>query len=387
MKRKSAIKILRPALVGDADAMQRFTREAENASKLLHPNVASIFDFGETPDGMVYLAMEFIEGESLQALLEREGLLPPMLVADLIAQAASALQAAHDKGILHRDVKPDNLMVSRTDDGRYLVKLVDFGIARTVDGGATKVTRTGFAVGTPAYMSPEQLSGDTLDARSDIYSLALVAFVMMTGREAFGAVSAKDALITRLTSRPQRLADVWPDTPWPAVLQSVFDKGLAPDVSDRYSRVIDFASELADAVQVAPTVTAPMPAMSQRPIAFTPSATIAQRPRSQEIPIARPIGMPPARRGGFLPWILIVVVVVLGTYWYGSQQPSGSARQIADLLRPVLGKVYDPVKDSRARNAVPDQPATTKSRSKRKSVVPAAPSTPSVPTDTSTNNQ
>ena len=181
MKRKSAIKVMRPALVDDHEALQRFTREAENASKLSHPNVASIFDFGETSDGIVFLAMEFIEGESLHALLEREKALHPLVAADVIGQSADALQAAHDIGILHRDLKPDNLMLTKRADGTYLVKLVDFGIARTMDNTATRVTRTGFAVGTPEYMSPEQLAGDVLDARSDQYALALVAFAAKTG--------------------------------------------------------------------------------------------------------------------------------------------------------------------------------------------------------------
>ncbi|MBX9857346.1 MAG: serine/threonine protein kinase, partial [Gemmatimonadaceae bacterium] len=136
MKRKSAIKIMRPALVHEPEALQRFTREAENASKISHPNVASIFDFGETDEGLVYLAMEFIDGESLSATLKREVAMHPVVAADIIAQAADALQAAHDLGILHRDIKPDNVMVSQRNDGTFVVKLVDFGIARTMDRGA-----------------------------------------------------------------------------------------------------------------------------------------------------------------------------------------------------------------------------------------------------------
>jgi serine/threonine-protein kinase len=133
MKRKSAIKIMRPGLVGDVEALQRFTREAENASQLSHPNIAAIFDFGETPDGVVYLAMEYVDGPSLAGRLEEAMALHPDVAADILGQAADALQAAHDFNMLHRDIKPDNIMLGLRADGTYMVKLVDFGIARTMD--------------------------------------------------------------------------------------------------------------------------------------------------------------------------------------------------------------------------------------------------------------
>ncbi|MBL0170086.1 MAG: serine/threonine protein kinase [Gemmatimonadaceae bacterium] len=248
MKRKSAIKIMRPSLVGEVEALQRFTREAENASQLSHPNIAAIFDFGETADGVVYLAMEYVDGYSLAGKLQESAALHPDVAADILGQAADALQAAHDLNMLHRDIKPDNIMLGKRADGTYLVKLVDFGIARTMDGSDQKVTRTGFAVGTPQYMSPEQLAGDTLDARSDQYSLALVAFFSLTGKQAFPAESSKESLIARLTSRPQTLQNAKQDVQWPDTLQEVFDRALAPEPSDRYATVSDFAHALSGAI-------------------------------------------------------------------------------------------------------------------------------------------
>lgn len=248
MKRKSAIKIMRPSLVGEVDALQRFTREAEHASQLSHPNIAAIFDFGETTDGVVYLAMEFVDGESLAAKLQQYVALHPDVAADILGQAADALQAAHDVNMLHRDIKPDNIMLGKRADGTYMVKLVDFGIARSMDGSDQRVTRTGFAVGTPQYMSPEQLAGETLDARSDQYSLALVAFFALTGQQAFPAESSKESLIARLTSRPQTLQNAKQDVQWPDALQEVFDRGLAPEPSDRFATVSDFAHALSGAI-------------------------------------------------------------------------------------------------------------------------------------------
>lgn len=257
MKRKSAIKIMRRALVGDVEALQRFTREAENASQIAHPNVAAIFDFGETTDGLVYLAMEFVDGYSLAGKLGKDLALHPDVAADILGQAADALQAAHDLGILHRDLKPDNIMLAKRPDGTYMVKLVDFGIARTMDGGDQKVTRTGFAIGTPAYMSPEQLAGDVLDARSDQYSLALVAFMALTGKDAFPAESSKESLIARLTSRPRTLQEAKDDVRWPAALQAIFDRALSPEPTDRFPTVSDFAHALSGAISaMTPTQTA-----------------------------------------------------------------------------------------------------------------------------------
>ena len=172
----------------DPDAIARFNREAANASRLNHPNVCGIYDFGETPEGLIYLAMEFIEGDSLTSLIEKNGSLPAPRAASIIHQAADALAVAHDHGIVHRDLKPDNIMIAKGRDGSDLVKVVDFGIAKASSSDAQKVTKTGLVVGTPEYMSPEQLAGDKLDGRSDIYSLGLVAFNCLTGVLPFPAI-------------------------------------------------------------------------------------------------------------------------------------------------------------------------------------------------------
>jgi serine/threonine-protein kinase len=134
MGRRSAIKVMNPSMVHDPDAVARFNREASNASRITHPNVCAIYDFGETPDGLIYLAMEFVEGEPLTDLLEREGMLPPERAGRIFLQAADALQAAHDLGIVHRDLKPDNMMIARGRRGEDIVKVVDFGIAKAVGG-------------------------------------------------------------------------------------------------------------------------------------------------------------------------------------------------------------------------------------------------------------
>jgi serine/threonine protein kinase len=158
MKRKCAVKLLNPELAGDAGALKRFMREAANASRIDHPNVVTIYDFGEMPNRNAFLAMEFIEGESLRKRIERQASMPRDVMASIVRQTASALQAAHVLGIVHRDLKPDNIMLVERE-GELRVKVVDFGIAKA-KSDKTKVTATGAIVGTPDYMSPEQLLAD-----------------------------------------------------------------------------------------------------------------------------------------------------------------------------------------------------------------------------------
>ncbi|MGH7696579.1 MAG: protein kinase domain-containing protein [Gemmatimonadaceae bacterium] len=252
MKRKSALKVMREALTSDPVAVSRFHREAENASQISHPNVAAVYDFGETPNGLVYIAMEYVPGEPLSDILEEEGSLNPARAADIIGQAADALSAAHALGILHRDLKPDNIMLTSTRWGTDLVKLVDFGISRAMASATQQFTSTGIIVGTPDYMSPEQFTGDNLDTRSDQYSLALIAYYSLTGTFPFPSGSSKEALLTRLTTSPRKLAEARPDVEWPASLQLTLDRALALNASDRYDEVHEFGREFETAVAEMP---------------------------------------------------------------------------------------------------------------------------------------
>ena len=248
MGRKSALKVMHPGMMHDADAISRFNREAANASRISHPNVAAIYDFGETPEGLIYLAMEYIDGDSLTAVVHRAGALPVRRAAEIVRQAGDALTVAHEMGIVHRDLKPDNIMIARGREGTDLVKIVDFGIAKAGDVASQKVTRTGMVVGTPEYMSPEQLSGDPLDGRSDLYSLGLVAFNMLTGTLPFPSDSAQRAMIMRLMERPKTLTEMAPGVRWPEEVQAVMDRALARESADRHATAMEFGRALHDAL-------------------------------------------------------------------------------------------------------------------------------------------
>ena len=248
MGRRCAIKIMAQSMMNDADAISRFNREAANASRISHPHVCAVYDFGETREGLIYLAMEYIEGKSLSALLDEGGSMPLPRATGIITQCADALQAAHDLGIVHRDLKPDNIMVM-TARGRDIVKVVDFGIAKATDAKSSgqKVTKTGLVVGTPEYMSPEQLSGDPCDGRSDLYSLALVFYRMITGKLPFEADTAQETMIKRLTDEPLPLALARPDLRFPVLLQTVLNRSLTRSPADRYATAVEFGRDLATA--------------------------------------------------------------------------------------------------------------------------------------------
>ncbi|HUQ80255.1 MAG TPA: protein kinase [Gemmatimonadaceae bacterium] len=301
MKRRCAVKVMRPQLMSDPVAVVRFNREAENASQISHPNVCAVYDFGETANGLIYLAMEFIDGEPLSRTLEQESSLIPVRAADIISQTADALSAAHGLGILHRDLKPDNIMIAKSRAGTDHVKIVDFGIARVMSKESQQLTSTGIAVGTPEYMSPEQFAGDTLDARTDIYSLALVGYHVLTGAHAFGSGTTTDHLLARLTQPPRRLRLVKPDVAWPDALQKVFDKSLAADPAQRYSDVLDFARDFTEAVGDLPVTTTEehyLKAIAQRrltpPRTFTPARGVP----TVDLPIRGASDAPATGSGG-----------------------------------------------------------------------------------------
>jgi serine/threonine protein kinase len=213
MNRQCAIKVMNPSLIHDDDSHQRFAREASSAASILHPNVAAVFDYGEA-DKIVYLVMEYVDGESISTIVAREGALDPRRAIELARQVADGLQAAHELGIVHRDLKPDNIIVTRNKSGKEIPKVVDFGIAKAVtDSREDGLTQSGLVIGTPEYMSPEQLLGDPVDARADIYSLGCILYQMLTGQAAFAAESREQMIRRRLHEAPPHIRDLMPELP------------------------------------------------------------------------------------------------------------------------------------------------------------------------------
>ena len=238
IERDVAIKTLLPDLPAEVmgDVRERFLREARSAGRLNHPNIVTIFDVGEQ-DGVAYIAMEVLEGRSLQQML-REGRLPLASIVDIAAQVADALDHAQRFGIVHRDVKPANIMVSAT--GR--AKLTDFGVAHVP---SSNMTQTGAALGSPKYMSPEQVTGQAIDPRSDIFSLGAVLYEMLARRTPFENAADTNvwALLHRIAGERHRpVTEI--DRELPAIFDRILDKALAKKPAERYQRAGDLANDL-----------------------------------------------------------------------------------------------------------------------------------------------
>ncbi len=246
-KEQFAIKVLSPSLVKDGNAMARLRREAALGMRLAHPNVCHIVRLGETEDGIVYVVMPFVQGEILSDRNNRRGQLPLAEVVPFVQQIAAGLEVAHALKIIHRDLKPENIMITRNADGTEKAVVMDFGLAKERRAGAEleKLTATGIILGTPEFMSPEQLRGKPLDPRTDVYSLTLMTYEMLTGKLPFEGKNQQEMMIARLRNEPisirTRRADI------PEAVDKVLYKGMARNADDRYPTAIEFATALAAA--------------------------------------------------------------------------------------------------------------------------------------------
>lgn len=236
-----AFKVLRQRLRGDPTAVKRFLREAGYGSRVRHPGVVRTYDFGEA-DGLNYLALEWAEGQSLAQFLHHNGPLAPDFAADLVGQLADGLAAAHAAGIVHRDLKPENIMY---DPATRRARLLDFGIARDAElPPEERLTRTGFFVGTLQYVAPEALSGELVDGRADIYSLATIAYHLLTGRYPFAGRTPRELFQQLLTQPPVPLNEAVPGRRFAAALEAAVMRGLARNPADRQQTVVQFAQEV-----------------------------------------------------------------------------------------------------------------------------------------------
>ncbi len=234
-----AIKVLMSRLTGDPEAMARLRREAALAMRLDHPNVCRIITLGEAA-GMPYLVMPFLEGETLSKRETRHGPMPPELAKPILAQLCRGLQHAHEAGVLHRDLKPENVMLVQDNGGTERAVVMDFGLAKESLAGpeVARLTQTGIVLGTPEFMSPEQIRGKPLDPRSDIFALGVLGFELLTGRLPFEGNTAQETMIAHLTGQPIRLRQARPDLP--ESLERVIARAIAHRAEERYQSMREF---------------------------------------------------------------------------------------------------------------------------------------------------
>ncbi len=227
LQRHVAFKVMKSGLAEDSQYVRRFQHEARAAASLVHANIAQIFEVG-CIDGFQFISQEYIRGFNLNQLLQRDGPMDGRQGVTILRQAAAALHKAHREGIVHRDIKPENIMLSDADE----IKVADFGLARSVDDGAVNLTQVGVTLGTPLYMSPEQVEGGQLDCRSDIYSLGVTMYHILSGQPPFEGDTPLNVAVQHVQATPQRLEVLRPDLP--GGLCRIIHRTLAKAPEDRY---------------------------------------------------------------------------------------------------------------------------------------------------------
>ena len=325
MDKTVAIKVLRPSLAVDEKLVARFTREARAASRLGHPHAITVMDFGED-SGLVFLVMEYLRGRTLKDLIREEGPLPIDRVVEISRQIADALDAAHAQGVVHRDLKSDNIMLVEINGGRDWVKVVDFGIAKIMEPTDPELTAPNLVIGTPHYMSPEQCSRSTVDARSDVYSLGVIIYEMLTGHVPFTADSPTEVLLKHLREQPPSVREERPALP--LAVDRVVMRALAKRPEERFQT----AGELASALALAATGVEQTATFAERPRIVVPVGEEREEATVVQSAVAAPpvaTGPAPSRPK---PWQMLVpglvlLVVVFGIFYALHRGGSGTDKE------------------------------------------------------------
>src|SRR6266540_2300686 len=245
------IKIMRPNVAADDQGLQRFLQEARTSTMIKHKNLAMLYDFAQLDDGSYYMVWEFIDGTNIQKWIFQNGPMPSRLTVEISIQALSGLDHLHSMGLIHRDISPENIMLSQDHHGKLLVKVIDFGIAKQLaEGGESGqgLTQTGMFLGKLKYASPEQAGflkeGEHLDPRSDLYSFGIVMYEMLAGRTPFLATNPHGYILKHVTEKPLPIVQLNPEATVPAPLETIIMKSLEKSRDNRYETAADFAAAL-----------------------------------------------------------------------------------------------------------------------------------------------
>jgi serine/threonine-protein kinase len=276
--KRLAVKMLHEDMARQPEILTRFEREAESASTIAHPNVVEVLDVNHLEDGRPYIICEFLDGEEFGALLDRVGKLPTETAIRITRQICRALVAAHERGIVHRDMKPENVFLVG-DPRAPRVKVIDFGISKQNDG-SSKLTRTGMVMGTPAYMAPEQARGEHVDFRADIYAVGGILYRALTGQKPYDGEDGAMVLTQVLTEEPRRPRAIEPSVP--EAVELLIQRAMARDPADRHASMAELEAELAELDPGAPSVDGTLPSLAP------PAFTTVKQPEKLLLPRAKP---------------------------------------------------------------------------------------------------
>jgi serine/threonine-protein kinase len=354
-----AVKVLNPELVSNQSAIERFRIEARAAGRIRHPNAIQVTDFGITTERIVYLVMELIDGISLRKLLEEEKYFDLRRAAHILSQTCGAVEAAHQSGVIHRDLKPDNIIITRAGADEC-VKVLDFGIAKLRDTSPlaqplAPLTQAGMLIGTPEYMSPEQCRGQLLDPRSDVYSLGIILYEMLCGELPFNAFGTMEMVIKHLNEQARPLREIVASTP--EGVERVVLRALEKDPARRQSSALELSAEFNAALEAALKVTpgpdqstallgeqpvSPEPRKTvvvDHPAAFTPSAPVARKVAGAAPPKPRKLNPLVLALAG----ALLVAVIGFGAYTaFKPDPPTPTPTPAATTPSPPPGMVLIP---------------------------------------------
>lgn len=369
MDKRVAIKVLRPSLALANDVVARFSREAKAASRISHPHAVTVTDFGEDETGVVFLVMEYLDGRTLKDVIKSDGPMPVSRVVEIVRQVAGALDAAHEQGVVHRDLKSDNIMLSQTNGGDW-AKVLDFGIAKIQQPEGVRdidITAANLVIGTPHYMSPEQCSQSSpIDARSDVYSLGVIVYEMLAGRVPFSGDSPTVIMMKQVQDPPPSILEARPDLP--SSIGKLISRALAKQPGDRFRTAGEFAQAFSAAAADAPAVdTVPATVANEAVPAFDndadeitvvhpkPDEVTVVQPRRESLPLEQPMVDGPAL-ANVRPWRImlpaaIVLLVVFGIVFLLTRGTGQTSQPNANATQQP-GLVPDP-------NSQPVQPAGT----------------------------
>jgi serine/threonine protein kinase len=343
------VKVIRPQISNTEDAHERFLREARLATKVQHPNVATLHDFSALPDGSHYMVWEFIDGENLAQLIRRRGVLPPRYALRLAIQTLNGLEAIHRAGIVHRDISPENLMITRDEHGHERVKIIDLGVAKGEDGESV-ATRTGIFVGKLRYSSPEHLGfvpeGERIDGRADLYSVAIVLYEMLTGRPPFESTSPHQYILHHSRESQAPPLDLT-KVPGGAELQEVLARALERDRTKRWATARDFAAALERIEKTLPETAAaaslqrdaePTLRLTPAPARSTVRTDIAQQPPAKTV-VDRPPAQPPVRRDNSRAIIAVLAILLAAVaafaLWQFRSRPAPQSAALSTSAKPA----------------------------------------------------